>query len=101
MPTRPVYKPGSYEIVEGERKWVPGRWEEAPDGATMLRNGVDVLVSRLTYEEAVERMARVAADDETYRRQLEELAEARGGIYSDALVLLGGRDLCSPVEHSR
>jgi hypothetical protein len=46
-------------------------------------------------------MARVAADDDSYRRQLEELAEARDGIYSDALVLLGGRDLCSPVEQSR
>ena len=78
-----------------------GALDGGPDGATMLKNGVSAIVSRLTYAEVREWMARVATDDDTYRRQLEELAEARGGIYSDALVLLGGRDLCSPVEHSR
>jgi hypothetical protein len=91
MPTRPVYKPGNYETVEGERRWVPGRLDRGPDGATMLKNGVSAIVSRLTYAEVREWMARVATDDDTYRRQLEELAEVRGGIYADALVLLGDR----------
>jgi hypothetical protein len=79
----------AYETVDGKRTWVPGRWVEQPDGATVLRNGVAATVSRLTYAEVRERIARVAAGDEVYRRQLGELAEARGGIYADALVLLG------------
>jgi hypothetical protein len=87
--TQSVYHPGSYETVDGKRRWLSGRWVEAPDGATMLKSGVSAIVSRLTCDEVVERMAQVAAKDEAYQRQLEELAEAQGGVYADALVLLG------------
>jgi hypothetical protein len=71
-----VYVPGAYRKADGRRRWEPGHWaDQAPE----------TLATRAA---AAARMAAAAADTST-REQLEELAEARGGIYQDALFLLG------------